>query len=184
MTTTPARLMTAQELLDRGDDGRQWELVEGVLHEVAPAGIRGSQIALRVGARLIRFVEERGLGAAFGADAGFILHHQPDTVRSPDVAFICADRLPLDLDRDGFFDGAPDLAVEVVSPTDRPRDVSRKVREYLQAGTQLVWVIEPRKQHVTEHAPGQEPRVLTGDMALDGGAVLPGFTLPLRELFR
>src|SRR5215212_7153667 len=108
--------MTADELLAMPDDGsHRYELMRGDLIAMSPAGTRHSDIALRIGSHLMRFVRDRKLGAAFGADCGYVLARDPDTVRSPDASFVRAERM---IATDKFFPGAPDLAVEVVSPND------------------------------------------------------------------
>ncbi len=125
MTTT--KLMTAEELLAMPDDGRMYELVEGVLVEESPAGVDASSLVARILARLLVFVEERDLGLIVGADGGFFFGRDPDTVRAPDVAFIRAERVPPPGDRSGYSPVIPDLAIEVVSPGDRQSKIDKKV---------------------------------------------------------
>ncbi len=119
--------MTAQELFERGDDGRRFELVRGELHQVSPASPRSSEVAALMAWWLLSFVRPRRLGKVYGADAGFLLRRNPDVVRAPDVAFVQAERLPPWDERDFFLELAPDLAVEGVSPSDRLGDVNDKV---------------------------------------------------------
>ena len=144
-----------------------------------PAGGRHGQLAMRLGRELANFVVEQDLGTVVAAETGFLLAHDPDTVRAPDVAFLRAGREVAD----GFIDGAPDLAVEVLSPGDRPGYVREKVVEWLETGAEAVWVVDPRARTVTVHEQARGLRVLEETDTLDGGGVLPGFTLDLRELF-
>jgi Uma2 family endonuclease len=136
-------------------------------------------------AKLRRFVRPRRLGVVLAGDAGFVLRRRPDTVRAPDVAFVCRARIP-NPPPDTFIEGAPDLAVEVLSPQDRAAAAARKAAEYLRAGTRLVWVIDP----AGGPAAGPSARVYTRrgvrtisrDGVLTGGRVLPGFRVRLSDL--
>ncbi len=114
---------------------------------------------------------------------GFLLERDPDTVREPDVAFISARKLPLDAEVTGYFEGAPDLAVEVVSPSDSPQDVYHKARMWISFGVPLVWVVNPEAGAIEIHRPGQRLLTLTEDDTLDGGEILPGFVSPVRDIF-
>ena len=182
MATT--KLVTADDLLAMSDDGRLYELIEGVLHEVSPAGFEASEIAVRIGGRLGLFVDERGLGAVSGADGGFFFGRSPDTVRAPDVAFVRANRLPPADERGGFSPVVPDLAVEVVSPSDRQADVDAKIDFYLAHGVPLVWAVYPRHRTVVAHRPGQEPQTFGEGDVLTADDVVPGFRLSVAEIFR
>ncbi len=172
--------LRAEDLYDLPDDGRRYELVRGELRSMPPAGFRHGLVCTNVIASLGTFVTEHGLGAVVSNDTGFILERDPDTLRGPDIAFVALDRLPED--QSGFPELAPDLVVEVVSPNDRIQDVIEKARQYLDAGVRLVWVVDPRSRTATVHRP-DGGTVLIGDAALDGEDVLPGFRLPLPELF-
>ena len=133
--------------------------------------------------RIDRFVRDHGLGRVVGAETGFILARDPDTVLAPDAAFISADRMPPPGQRHGFAALAPDLVVEVVSPTDRAAAVADKALRWIEAGTRLVWVIYPDRRLVAEHLPDGTVHLRQADDTLDGGDVLPGFRVPTRELF-
>ncbi len=175
--------MTAEELLELPDDGMRHELVEGELKLMTPAGGEHGQVALRVGARILAYVEEQDLGAAFAAETGFVLNRGPDTVRAPDVAFVARSRLST-APSWGFPELAPDLVVEVVSPWDRASEVSAKAATWLDAGVRLVWVVDPQARLATVHHPGGQDTVLREDGILDGEDVLPGFRLPLASILR
>ncbi len=182
MATT--HLLTAEDLWALGDDGHRYDLIRGELQRMAPAGGEHGEIGMMIGALLLMHARSRNLGTVFGADTGFILARQPDTLLAPDVAFVRADRLPPRDQRIGFLELAPDLVVEVISPSERPSDVAEKVRIYLAAGVRMVLFIEPRPRTITVHCSGQAPRTLNEGDALDGRDVLPGFRLPVREVFR
>lgn len=182
-TPPVAKLMTAEELAELPDDGHLYELVRGELIEVSPSGFHSAEIGLAFGAFLFNFVRQHRLGAVTSGEGGYILARRPDTVRAPDAAFIRADRVPHGADRDFFVRHPPDLAVEVMSRTDRLRDLQAKCLEYLDAGVRLVWLVEPKRQRVTVYLPDRSTRTLGITDTLDGGDVLPGFSLPLAEVF-
>jgi Uma2 family endonuclease len=129
------------------------------------------------------FVAEHRLGVVGGADFGILLARGPDTVRAPDVVFYRADRLPAGGIPSTYWELAPDLAVEVLSPSDRRGKVLKKVGEYLDAGTHLVWVVDPRRRTAVVYRPEGEPTILGADGILDGEDVLPGFRLALAEVW-
>jgi Uma2 family endonuclease len=174
-------ITSAEQLLHATDLGR-CELVRGVLKMMSPAGFEHGRIAARLAARLVGFVEERDLGIVVGAETGFRIARDPDTVRAPDVAFIRRRRLPSG-PMTGFFPGAPDLAVEILSPDDRAGQVLAKVRDWLAAGCEAVWVVDPGTRSVSVYGPSGGARVLGPDETLDGGEVLPQFALPTAEIF-
>ena len=179
---TPDNLMTGDELLALGPDFHG-ELVRGRLIEVAPAswghGWNGGDALLLIGA----FVKRSRLGVVFTAETGFYLSRDPDTIRAPDVAFVRAGRIPMEADRSGFFDGPPDLAVEIVSPNDRVAEVLDKVSDYLRAGTLEVWVIDPRRRTITVYVDDDAPRVLGEAETLADSRALPGFAEPVAVFF-
>ncbi len=176
-------MLTAEDLFRLPDDGVRHELSAGLLLSEPLPGARHGQISFRIGALIDRFVQERGLGTIFGNDTGFVLARSPDTVRGPDVAFVTKERMAALGDLPTYFPGPPDLAVEVVSPSNRPADVRAKVAEFLAAGTRLVWVVDPEKRTVTAYRSLLSPRVFTEEEVLEGEDVLPGFRLPVREVF-
>ena len=182
MAITP-KLMTADEFADLPDDGMRHELVRGELRTMAPPGFQHGKSGSRFGRSLDRHVEEKQLGEVITTETGYRLTTEPDTVRAPDVAFLSTDRLMAAGDVTGYFPGAPDLVVEVISPNDRYTDVDEKVAEWLEHGTLLLFVVDPRRQTVAVHRPGQPRRVLGVDDILDGEDVVPGWSMPVRELF-
>lgn len=178
-----SRLMTADEFFDLPEiPGKRFELVRGELVEMTGTGYRHSRLVRFLQFRLDAFATERGLGEVSGDNLSYRIARAPDIVRVPDVAFVTKEHLPTE-DWEGFMPVAPDLAVEVVSPNDRPREVDEKVHEYLGNGTRLVWVVWPKRQAVTVHIPDNEARELGMEDELDGGAVLPGFRVRVADLF-
>lgn len=179
MATT--KLMTAEDLECMEGDGWRHELIRGELIQMPPASHLHSLIAAWIVTLLNLHVRSHHLGHVTGADGGYVLSRNPDIVVAPDAAFVAADRLPEEIPT--YLELAPDLAVEVVSPSDRMYDVTDKVNLYLNAGTQLVWVVQPKLQSVTVHYPDCTTKTFTAAESLDGGDVLPGFQLSLAELF-
>jgi Uma2 family endonuclease len=182
MTLTGKR-MTAEELWRLPDDGMRHELIDGELTTISPGGSEHGRIAMRFGSRLDWFVEQHQLGQVYAAETGFLLARQPDLVRAPDAAFVRRERLVAAEDATGYFPGAPDLAVEVVSPNDRPSEVEAKVAAWLAHGTLMVIAVYPRSRTARIHRPGQPVRELSEADTIDGADVVAGWTLPLRELF-
>ena len=180
---TTIQTFTADELLQQPDDGFRYELVKGELVKMAPAGSEHGKLAMRVGWRLAQHVESQNLGNVYAAETGFQLASNPDTVRAPDVAFVRQERVAEAGEVRGFWPGAPDLAVEVVSPGDTYAEVEDKVLDWLDAGTLMVAVVNPRQRTVTIYRSRADIVILTRDDLLDGNNVVPGWILPIRELF-
>jgi Uma2 family endonuclease len=183
--TVQERLYTADDLwvLSHADtdEDKRYELDNGALIEMAPAGDIHGAITVWVGHLIVGYVAAHDLGEVSGAETGYRLSANPDTVRAPDVGFIVKARLqPL---TGKYYTVAPDLAVEVVSPSDSARQMRRKANQYLTAGTRLVWVIYPEDREVDVYQPGHDPRTFKTGEALDGGDVLPGFSLPVKDIF-
>lgn len=173
-------ITTSLELQRAGDIGR-CELIRGELRMMIPAGDEHGRITVKLTCLVGNHVMSHDLGILHGAETGFILSRGPDTVRAPDLAFTRAERAAPPAR--GFVPGAPDLAVEVLSPDDRPGYVREKVAEWLEAGTLAVWVVDPRERTVTIHEPDRDPKVFGGNEVLSGGDLLPGFELAVREVF-
>ena len=183
MVTT--KLVTAEELWSIGeDDHHRYALIRGELYRMSPAGFRHGVIASDFHLPLAAFVRERGLGLVATNDSGFVLERDPDSVLGPDIAFVRADRLPPPNEFDGFLELPPDLAVEIISPSQSGPFVAAKVAAYLNAGVAMVVFVRPARKTVSVHRPGRETIVLGIGDVFDGEDVLPGFQLPLTELFR
>ena len=183
MTATGIR-MTAEELLRLPDTGIRYELIAGDLHEMAPAGGEHGLVSGRVTRRVGSFIDRHAElgGEIFSSDTGYRLSREPDTVRAPDLSYVAPERVAQARVR-GYPEMAPDLVVEVVSPNDTASDIQTKVDEWLQAGSQLVWVIYPATRSAMVFQPGGAAQVLHAEDSLTGGAVLPGFACRLADLF-
>jgi len=179
MATTSATSATIADL--EQVEGR-CELVNGEIVRMGPTGGDHGFAAGAITEHLRTFVRTNRLGRVTGSEPGFILSRNPDTVRAADATFIAAALLQPGRSYPGFFAFAPTLAVEVLSPSDRYTDVHAKVRAWLAAGTRVVWVIDPAERRVAIHTV-VGAHELGEDATLDGGDVLPGFALPVRELF-
>ena len=182
MTETGIR-MTAEELLGLPENGKRYELVGGELREMAPAGARHGRAAMKLGSRLDRYTTAEQLGIVLAAETGFRISRDPDTVRAPDVSFVSRDRVPPDGPPDGYWELAPDLAVEVVSPNDTAAEVQSKVQMWLESGVRLVWVVYPDTRSVVVHKSLTEISTLTAEDTLSGGDVVVGFECPVAEVF-
>lgn len=176
-------LMTEDELWQLPDDGYRYELVAGELLCIPLSGFLHGTVAMNFGRLLSEHATKHDLGVVCTADAGFRLQQNPDTVRAPDVAFVSKDRILVEGKPEKYWPGAPDLAVEVVSPNDRFDEVMEKVEEYLNAGTRLVWVAQPRLQLVLACRPDSEVKIYHKDDELSAEDVLPGFLCRVRDLF-
>lgn len=175
---------TIDELYALPADGVSYEIRRGVLLSEPRPGTRHGLVLSTVTCIFVEFVRARRLGVVLSGDTGFILARSPDTVRGPDVAFVSRERFESVGDVPTAFPGPPDLAVEVLSPSDRPGALRTKVADYLAAGTRLVWIVDPDCRRVTVHAPSVAPIVRSTGEALDGGDVLPGFVVQVEELFQ
>ena len=181
--STITKLTTAEELLSLPDDGLRYELVEGELRQMSPAGHDHGRITMRLASPLAQHIEENGLGEVYAAETGFMLRTNPDTVRAPDIAFIKQERVDQVGEPKGYWPGAPDLAVEVISPNDKVSEIEEKVKEWLEAGTSLVWIVSPKIRAVTVYHSLTDIVILTEKDMLTGGEVVPGFQYPVAKLF-
>src|SRR2546427_6798177 len=173
--------MTADDLLRTHVPDKRTELVRGVLVVHEPAGSRHGLVTMNLGAELAVHVKRTGAGGVYAAETGFKLATDPDTVRAPDIAFVTRDRLPPP-STTGYPALAPDLAVEVLSPGDRPGQVLAKVADWLSAGTRLVWVIDPERRLTRVYRDDGSELTVTADQVLDGGDAVPGFSCPLTAI--
>ena len=182
MSVSAQQLLTATDYWQLPDNGVQRALVRGEVVETMPPGGRHGVIAAIL-ATLLRLWARSGPRGVVGVESGFTLTHNPDTVRGPDVFYVRPDRIPRSGIPEAFWEIAPDLAVEVVSPTETAEEIREKVRDFLAAGTPLVWVIYPRTQEVVVHTPDGLARTLSVDETLSAPDVLPGFSCTVAELF-
>jgi Uma2 family endonuclease len=176
-------LLTAEEFFEQYSHKEgSYELVKGEVVEMAPPGWDHGEIAANIAGELRAFVRQHDLGRVV-IETGFWFENQPDIVRIPDVTFLKRDRAPVG-SLPGFFMGAPDLAVEVVSPWDTASQLEVKVHDYLRTGAQRVWVVYPDSHSVVVHRPDGQARRYGQNEAIEDEELLPGFSLPLREIFR
>lgn len=182
MANTTDHVTSAEQLAARPDDGNRYELVDGVLRMMSPAGNRHGRIAARLLVRITNHVEQKGLGQTYAAETGFLLQQNPDTVRAPDVAFVAGERLKTFSGHVGYLPLAPDLVAEVISPRDRSSDVDAKVRGWLDAGVRVVLVVDPQNSTVGEYRAERKVRTCS-DGWVDLKDVLDGFQLDVNELF-
>jgi Uma2 family endonuclease len=181
--STSTKLMTADELFVMPHQGFRYELVEGELIKMSPAGGEHGAIIVNITLLLGQHVKANSLGVCFGAETGFKLASGPDTVRAPDVAFVRRERIPESGIPKKFWPGAPDLAVEVMSPDDTLKEVEEKAEQWLASGTSAVWVINPKRRSVSVYRPAAEVIRLSEADELDGGEVVPGFSCKVSEIF-
>jgi Uma2 family endonuclease len=176
---TESKPLTVEDMYSMPRDGRKYELIEGEL-VVSPAGMKHEEIGVELLLRLRAFLGQHRLGKVFGSSAGFEL--ASGNLLSPDVSFVRMERFPDGVVPDTFGRFAPDLAVEVLSPSDSMARVEQKVDLYLENGAQLVWVINPKAARATVYRADGSAAIIRADGALDGEAVLPGFRCALAEI--
>lgn len=181
--STTTHTMTADELLLLPKEGMRYELVRGELKQMAPAGFEHGIIIARLTWRLGRHVEMHQLGVVCGAETGFKISSNPDTVRAPDIAFVSSERLTQIGITKKFWAGAPDLAVEVLSPGDTVDEVGEKVENWLAAGAKVVWIISSKLRNVTVYRSLTDVVTLTERDELSGQDVVPGFRCQVAEIF-
>lgn len=175
--------VTADELLAMPSGPWRYELVKGQLIMMSPAGHRHGEFALEIARRIANHVRDRKLGRAYAAETGFLIERNPDTVLAPDASFVQNARVPANLPATGYFPGHPDFAVEVISPNDTREEIEVKAQRWLAAGTQLVWVIDPKHEQFTIYKADGSVHVAEAPEVLDAEQVLPGFTVNVAEFF-
>ena len=180
---TATQPVTAQEL-HQLPSGRRYTLIKGQLGTMPPAGGEHGSIAMHLGASLYQAVTAQNLGRVYAAETRFLLDTNPDTVLAPDVAFVRSERLAQMADITGFIPGAPDLAVEVISPSDTYTEVEEKVTLWLQYGTRMVVVVNPRRRSVTVYRADRPILFLSEQDELSGNDIVTGWSIHVRDLFR
>lgn len=186
MSTSASQMRTAEHLANMPADGNRYELIQGELRMMSPAGFRHGRIAMRLGSLLEQHVQQHSLGFVTAAEMGFLLARNPDTVRAPDVAFVRADRLDesnASDDFSGYLPVAPDLVGEVMSPNDSLRDADENSLFWLDHGSLMALVIDPGKQTIRVHEPDRPLVVLQIAESLRAEHVVAGWTLRLADLF-
>lgn len=181
--STTTQLMTADELLKLPRGRFRYRLIKGELITMSPAGSEHGAIVVNLTVFLGQYVKANKLGIVFGAETGFIIAENPDTVLAPDVAFISREHIPESGIPKKYWRGAPDLAVEVLSPGDTAREVEEKVNQWLSAGARLVWTVNPKRKNVIVHRASKEASTFSETDELDGEDVVPGFRCRVSEIF-
>ena len=179
---TPSALLSADELLHLHLPHKRTELVRGVLVVREPPGGRHGRLTAELARVIANHAVEQGLGTVYAGDTGFTLARHPDTVRGPDLAFVSKVRVP-DADPTGYLELGPDLVVEILSPGNRPGDVLAKVADWLNAGTRLVWVIDPQRRQARVYRQDGSGASVNEEEKLEGEDVLPGLSISLSQLF-
>jgi Uma2 family endonuclease len=182
MVETKARPMTVEELWELRHDPYRFALIEGELYRMPGAGGTHGLVTTNCAGYLVAFAKPRRLGGVF-TETGFRLSPDQETTLFPDVAFVRAPRMPPPDRLDRFLQLVPDLAVEIVSPTDYPTLVDTKLAVYAAAGTPEVWVLRPKEQTVQIVRHGRTVATLGSEETLDGGDLLPGFSIKVADLF-
>jgi Uma2 family endonuclease len=183
MTAPTVTPVTAEELLLLPEDGFRYELIRGELVKMPPPGYEHGAIAARFTARLFLHVEEQDLGSVT-TETGFLLSTDPDSVRAPDVAFVSKERVEQAGSVKGYWPGAPDLAVEVVSPNDSYTEVEEKSMDWLRAGSRMVLVLNPRHRTVSVCRTPHNIQLFSVEETLDLGDVVPWFSIAVKDVFR
>ncbi len=181
MAQSPNTLMTAEDLLEL-QDGLRHELIRGELTTMTPSGSPHGRCVIRITRILSNYIIDQNLGEAFAAETGFLIQTDPDTVLAPDFAYVSKARIPSPFPK-GFFPGAPDLAVEVLSPHDRAVEVDDKIQKWLDTGALHVWVVNLNRRTITIHRKNNHPRVLRAADKIDDADLFPGFTANVDDLF-
>jgi Uma2 family endonuclease len=179
--TISTKYTTAEELLAL-PDGKSFELYEGELRTVSPANFEHGSVAVQIAALLQQVVKPNDLGRIL-VECGFVLHRTPDTMLGPDVSFVRKSRLPSKIERSKFFEGNPDLAVEIISPTNSRREIEDKVKTYMRFGTPLAWVVDVIGRSVEVHRPGQPVLRFGEHQTITGSEIIPGFACVVSEFF-
>jgi Uma2 family endonuclease len=181
---TLSQLMTADELFASSKYKKHCELINGELRMMSPAGGQHGSITINIAVALTVFIRQHNLGIALAAETGFLLTQNPDTVRAPDFAFIPATRIPAEGISPKFLTIIPALVVEVLSPNDHAIAISEKIEDWLKFGVDQVWVVNPKLKNISIHTADNNPAVLREGDILNGGAILPGFSHPVADIFR
>lgn len=184
MSTTSTALMTAEELMELPHgEGFRYELINGELEKTMSAGFPHGRITMRLAGPLAEFIWTHHLGEIFAAETGFQLTFGPDTVLAPDISFITQERLEQVGETERFWPAAPDLVVEVLSPSDRPSKVNKKTLLWLSNGAKQVWIVNPKDRTVRVHRSPSDTTTFSGSDYLEAPDLLPGFRLSLDRIF-
>jgi Uma2 family endonuclease len=177
------KLMTVEEFEALPDDGKLYELIDGELREMPPTTAWHGEIEFSLGARLYNHVHAHGLGRVTGGEAMFIVRRNPDRVRAADIAFIRQERVPPLEARQHLMEVIPDLVVEILSKSDTVEEINDKIDDWLNAGVQMLWIVDPFRRTVTIYQSGHDPTLLGEHGILEGDPIILGFRCPVAEIF-
>jgi Uma2 family endonuclease len=177
-------ITTAEKLFSMPNDGNRYELIDGVLNMMSPAGSEHGRIAGRIFSRLAVHVEQYDLGVTYAAETGFRISTSPDTVRAPDAAFVSHERLASVEPTRGYLQLAPDLVVEVISPNDRFSEVESKAANWLRAGTEIVLVADPENRVLKVYTKDADIRTLNQSETFLAGGTCGGWQLDVNDVFQ
>ena len=179
---TSSQIITAEELFRMPSGTHRYELVRGELHTMSPTGGEHGEVVVELTLLVAAFIKRNRLGKTLGAETGFLLERNPDTVLAPDFAFVARDRVPAGGIPRKFVPFPPDLAVEVLSPDDSAPKAKAKAEAWLSHGAGEVWLVDPKKRTVLIHRPAASPLVLTENDSLTSD-LIPGFSCGVNEVF-
>jgi Uma2 family endonuclease len=177
------KLLTAEEFEQLPDEGRLYELVDGVLRETLPLTMWQGEVEVNLAVQLHTRVRSCGLGRVSVGKVAFILRRNPDRVRAADIAFIRQERVPPLEARQHVMEVVPDLVVEILSKHDTVEEISSKIDDWLAAGVAMLWIVDPFRRTMTIYQPGRDPALLGEHGTLEGDSVVPGFRCPVAEIF-
>ena len=183
ISKVPNNVSTADQLFALPADGNRYELIEGALRMMSPAGNEHGNVAMTIGASLYNHVKKNNLGKVYAAETGFLIASNPDTVRAPDAAFVSSDRLNSTELTPGYLSLAPDLIVEVVSPNDVFSDVEDKVAQWLNAGSQIVVIANPKDKTLRIYRDLTSIQVLKSGDQFESGAVCSNWIIKVDDVF-
>jgi Uma2 family endonuclease len=180
---TTEKLLTAEEFEQLPDDGKLYELIDGQLREMPQLTMWQGEVEVNLAMRLHTQVRGRALGRVSIGKVAFILRRNSDRVRAADIAFLRQDRVPSLEARQHIMEVIPDLVVEILSKSDTIEEISDKIDDWLGAGVQMLWVVNPFRRTVTIYQPGRDPSLFGEHGTLEGDPVAPGFRCPVAEIF-
>jgi Uma2 family endonuclease len=180
---TTAKLLTAEEFEQLPDDGKRYELIDGELREMPPTVNWHGEVESYLTTLLHTHIRAHGLGRVSCGEILYIVRRNPDRVRAADIVFIRQERVPPLEARQHIMEVIPDLVVEILSQHDTVAEIHEKIEDWLNAGVQMLWVVDPFRRTVTIYQPGYDPRLLGEHGALDGDPVVPGFRCAVAEIF-
>jgi Uma2 family endonuclease len=180
---TTEKLLTAEEFEALPDDGKRYELIDGELREMPPTAHWHGEVESKLVIRLGAHVEVHRLGVVSCGETLFSVRRNPDRVRAADITFIRQERVPPLEARQHIMEVIPDLVIEILSKHDTVEEISGRIDDWLNAGVQMLWIVDPFRRTVTIYQPGRDPMLLGEHGILEGDLVVPGFRCSVAEIF-